>query len=309
MENKKYQVIIIGSGPAGYTAAIYTIRAELKTLILTGPETGGQLSTTTEVENFPGFPGGVTGPDLMAKMNEQATGLGVEIVNDRVVKIEKKEDKGFIVITSNGKYQTEAVIIASGASARWLGLPSEQKFRGKGVSACATCDGFFFRGKTVAVVGGGDVAMEESTFLANFADKVYQLVLEPKAELVASKAMQNKAFANNKIEFRFEVSIKEILGDDRVTSVVVKDVNLDEEEIIELDGIFVAIGHKPNTDFLKEFIDLDKHGYVIVKDNTQTNVEGIFAAGDVVDYKYRQAVTAAGLGCMAALDTIKYLNK
>jgi len=309
MKNTKYKVIIIGSGPAGYTAAIYTIRAELKTLILTGPETGGQLTTTTEVENFPGFPGGVTGPDLMAKMNEQATGLGVEIVNDRVVKIEKKEDKGFIVITSNGKYQTEAVIIASGASARWLGLPSEQKFRGKGVSACATCDGFFFRGKTVAVVGGGDVAMEESTFLANFADKVYQLVLEPKAELVASKAMQNKAFANNKIEFRFEVSIKEILGDDRVTSVVVKDVNLDEEEIIELDGIFVAIGHKPNTDFLKEFIDLDKHGYVIVKDNTQTNVEGIFAAGDVVDYKYRQAVTAAGLGCMAALDTIKYLNK
>ncbi len=309
MAKEKYQVIIIGSGPAGYTAAIYTARAELKTLVLAGPMLGGQLTTTTEVENFPGFPGGISGPELVTKMNEQVVGLGVVVVNQRAIKIEKRAAKDFVVFTNEGEYQSEAVIVAAGAAARWLGLPSEQKLRGKGVSACATCDGFFFRNKTVAVVGGGDVAMEESTFLSKFATKVYQLVLEPKEKLVASKAMQSCALADPKIEFRFEVAVKEVLGEEKVSGVVIRDLKTNQEETIALDGLFVAIGHQPNTDFLKGTIDLDSHGYVVVTDDVKSSQEGIFIAGDVADYKYRQAITAAGSGCMAALATIKYLDK
>lgn len=305
----KYDVIIIGSGPAGYSAAIYTTRAELKTLILLGAEVGGQLTTTTDVENYPGFPEGIMGPELMMKMKEQAERFGAETVSKTATNIEVKGEKDFIVKTEDESYAAKSIIIATGASAKWLGLESEQKLRGHGVSACATCDGFFFKGKTIAVVGAGDAAMEEANFLTTFATKVYLLVRKSKDEMKASKIMQERALNNPKIEFVFNTEVKEVLGENKVSGIRVINNKTKEEKEIELEGLFIAIGHKPNTDFLKDVVKLDSKGYLEITDNTKTSQEGIFAGGDVADYRYRQAITAAGTGCMASLDVINYLSK
>ncbi len=305
----KYDVIIIGSGPAGYSAAIYTTRAELKTLILLGVEVGGQLTTTTDVENYPGFPEGIMGPELMMKMKEQAERFGAETVSKTATNIEVKGEKDFIVKTEDESYAAKSIIIATGASAKWLGIESEQKLRGHGVSACATCDGFFFKGKTIAVVGAGDAAMEEANFLTTFANKVYLFVRKSKDEMKASKIMQERALNNPKIEFIFNTEVEEVLGEDKVSGVRVVNNKTKEVKEIKLEGLFIAIGHKPNTDFLKDVVKLDSKGYLEVTDNTKTSQGGIFAGGDVADYRYRQAVTAAGTGCMASLDVINYLSK
>ena len=309
MNNTKYDVIILGSGPAGYAAAIYTTRAELNTLVLLGSEVGGQLTTTTDVENYPGFPNGIMGPELMMKMKEQAERFGSETITKAAIKIKVNSEKDFTVVTGENEYNTSSVIVATGASARWLELDSEQKLRGHGVSACATCDGFFFKEKIVAVVGAGDAAMEEANFLTTFANKVYVLVRKPEEDVKASKIMQERAMKNSKVEFIFNTEVTEVLGDDMVVGVKIINNKTKEEKEIKLDGLFVAIGHKPNTDFLKDVVKLDHKGYLEVTDNTKTSQIGIFAAGDVADYRYRQAVTAAGSGCMAALDTITYLSE
>lgn len=298
-----YDVIIIGSGPAGYTAAVYTSRAFLKTLLISGNEPGGQLTTTTEIENFPGFPKGIMGPQLMLDMKAQAARFGTDIKSEIVQKIEKK-GTGFSVVTAEAAYEGKTVIVASGASAMYLGLPSEEKFRGKGVSACATCDGFFYRGKEVVVVGGGDTAMEEANFLTTFATKV--TIIHRRSEFRASPIMLERARKNPKISFVLNKQILEVLGESAVTGVKIKDNETGKEEVYPAQGFFLAIGHKPNTDFLKGFIDLDAKGYVKVA-GTVTNVPGVFAAGDCVDHVYRQAVVAAGQGCMAALDAQKYV--
>ena len=300
-----YDVIIIGSGPAGYTAALYTSRAFLKTLIIAGLEPGGQLTTTTEVENFPGFPKGILGPQLMLDMKAQAQRFGTEIRQEIVTKIEKNK-KMFVVKTEGASYETKTVIVATGASAMYLGLPSEKTFAGKGVSACATCDGFFFRGKNVVVVGGGDTAMEEANFLTTFATRV--TIIHRRDGFRASPIMLARAKKNPKITMLTNKIIEEILGDSAVTGVRLKDVGTGKVEIYPTQGVFLAIGHKPNTDFLKDIMTLDKKGYVNVA-GTATNVPGIFAAGDCVDFHYRQAVVAAGMGCMAALDVQKYLEE
>ncbi|MFW0862690.1 MAG: thioredoxin-disulfide reductase [Candidatus Komeilibacteria bacterium] len=305
----KYDVIILGSGPAGYSAGIYTTRAELKTLIVLGGEVGGQLTTTTDVENFPGFPEGIMGPELMMKMKEQAEKFGAVTVPEAAVSIEVKGDKEFIVKTDSNEYMGKSVIVATGASAKWLNIESEKKLRGHGVSACATCDGFFFKEKIVAVVGAGDAAMEEANFLTTFAKKVYVLVRKSKEEMKASKIMQERAMENPKVEFIFNTEVKEVLGEDKVVGVKTINNKTNEEKDIDLDGLFIAIGHKPNTDFLKGVVKLDSKGYLEVENNTKTSVKGIFAGGDVADYRYRQAITAAGSGCMAALDVITYLNE
>lgn len=310
-----YDVIIIGSGPAGYTAALYTSRAFLKTLLLTGIQQGGQLMTTTQVENFPGFPKGVLGPQLMADMKAQVERFGTTIIASDVSKVSKVSDGNTCVVTASGKdYEARAVIIATGASAQYLGLPSEKKFAGHGVSACATCDGFFFRGKEVVVVGGGDTAMEEAIFLTTFATRV--TIIHRRSEFRASPIMLARAKKNPKITFLPNNIIEEIVGDTAVTGVRIKDVETGKTQIYPTQGVFLAIGHKPNTEFLKDIVSLDKKGYVPVHGlrnpgdyHTATNVPGIFAAGDCVDFQYRQAVVAAGMGCMAALDVQKYLEE
>lgn len=306
-----YDVVIIGSGPAGYTAALYTSRAFLKTLILSGTQPGGQLTTTTEVENYPGFPKGITGPQLMTDMQAQVVRFGTEIKQEHVVKIEKK-DPTFVVKTEGASYEAKTVIIATGASAQYLGLDSEKRLMGKGVSSCATCDGFFFRGKEVVVVGGGDTAMEEATFLTTFATKV--TIIHRRDEFRASPIMLERAKKNSKISFLVNKQILEITGDSAVTGVKIKDSVSGKEEIYSTQGVFLAIGHKPSTAFLRGFVELDKKGYVPVHGltspgdyHTATNVPGIFAAGDCVDFQYRQAVVAAGMGCMAAMDVQKYV--
>jgi len=305
----KYDVIVLGSGPAGYAAAIYTTRAELKTLVILGGEIGGQLTTTTDVENYPGFPDGIMGPELMMKMKQQVEKFGAVTIAESAIAIEVGGNKDFVVNTNKGKYLGKSIIIATGASARWLGLDSEQKLRGHGVSACATCDGFFFKDKIVAVVGAGDAAMEEANFLTTFASKVYVLVRKAKEDMRASKIMQERAMNNSKVEFIFNTEVTEVVGDDKVVGVKTINNKTKEESKIKLDGLFVAIGHKPNTDFLKDVVKLDRKGYLEVIDNTKTSQVGIFAGGDVADYRYRQAVTAAGSGCMAALDVINYLSE
>jgi thioredoxin reductase (NADPH) len=300
-------LIIIGSGPAGWTAAIYAARAELQPLIFEGPEPGGQLMTTTEVENFPGFPQGILGPELMANMREQAKRFGAEIISENVTAVDFSS-RPCKVTAGDKVYEAKTIIISTGASARRLGLESEKKLFGKGVSACATCDGFFFKGKKVAVVGGGDAAMEEANFLTRYADKVY--LVHRSDTFRASKIMQERAFGNPKIEVLRNTVVADVLGVDagHVTGVRLKDAQSGELRDLEVDGMFTAIGHEPNTALFKGFIDLDEKGYIkTVPGSTRTNLQGVFAAGDVQDYKFRQAVTAAGSGCMAALEAEKYL--
>ncbi len=302
-----HDVAIIGSGPAGLTAAIYTSRAGLETVVFEGMAPGGQLMITTEVENFPAFPEGIQGPELMSRMKQQAEKFGVEIVSGEVTEVEFGSQP-FSIRVGSKEFEARAVIIATGSSSRWLGLESEQKLRGKGVSACATCDGFFFKDKEIAVVGGGDAAIEEATFLTRFASKV--TVIHRRDELRASKAMREKAHSNKKIEFAWDSVVEDILdvGKNKVTAVVLKNVKTNETRELPVEGVFVAIGHEPATDVFKGKVELDDHGYVVVKDNTRTSVPGVFAAGDVKDPLYRQAISAAGSGCMAAIDAFKFLE-
>jgi len=299
-------VIIIGSGPAGYTAAIYCARADMKPMMISGQQPGGQLMLTSDVENWPGEPDGVMGPDLMEKLKRQALRFGTEMVEDLVTEVDFSSQP-FVVKTENETYQTKTVIIATGASAKWLGIPGEDRLQGKGVSACATCDGFFFRDKEVVVIGGGDSAAEESTFLTKFAKKVYLLVRRD--ELRASKIMQTRVRNNEKIEVLWNTEAVELLGEDKVEGVKVKNNQTGEEATLNVEGYFAAIGHKPNTDLFADVLELDQKGYIKhAPDSTKTNIEGVFAAGDVIDPHYRQAVTAAGLGCMSALEAERYLS-
>ena len=305
MADEIYNVIIIGSGPAGLTAALYAARANLKPLVLGGLTFGGQLMITTEVENFPGFESGVQGPELMQKMITQAERFGAQIVYEDVTKVDFNKPP-FKVWVGEKEYSGKSVIIATGASSIWLGLASEEKLRGKGISSCATCDGFFFKGKEIIVVGGGDAAMEEALYLTKFVKKV--TVLNRSDKLRASKIMQDRALNNPKITVQYNKVVEEFLGDSHLTAVKIKDSVSSEIIQMPIEGAFIAIGHKPNTEIFKGQIDLDAKGYIVPTDQTKTNVPGVFVAGDVRDYRYRQAVTAAGMGCMAALDAEKFMG-
>jgi thioredoxin reductase (NADPH) len=304
-------LIIIGSGPAGFTAAIYSARANLKPLLFEGlakgGQPGGQLMLTTEVENYPGFPQGVMGPEMMELFRKQAARFGTELLQQDVTAVDLS--KRPFKVTSDGKdYYAKALVVSTGASANWLGLPSEKALQGHGVSACATCDGFFFKGKEVVVVGGGDSAVEEATFLTKFATKV--TLVHRREALRASKIMQERAHSNKKISFVWDSVVEEIKdpAQKKVTAVVLKNLKSGQRSELRCDGVFMAIGHTPNSELFKGQLDLDEKGYIKVHDGTLTNVPGVFAAGDVQDHKYRQAITAAGSGCMAALDAERYLE-
>lgn len=299
-------VIIIGSGPAGLTAAIYTARANLKPLMVEGEESGGQLMTTTDVENFPGFPKGVMGPELMAVMREQAARFGTEFVTRNVSKVDF-QTRPFKVWVGDKIYLSRTVIISTGASAKYLGLPSEKKYMGKGVSACATCDGAFFRNMQVAIVGGGDTAMEEAQFLTRFASKVW--VVHRRDHFRASKIMAERVMKNPKIEVLWNSEVTEVHGVDVVQSLTIKNHVTGEKKEFPMDGLFVAIGHKPNTDLFKGQLEMNEVGYLLTKPkSTSTSISGVFASGDVQDPTYRQAITAAGTGCMAAIDAERWLE-
>ena len=302
----KFDVVIIGAGPSGYTAGIYCSRAGYETLILSGILPGGQLVNTTEVENYPGFENGIMGPDLMIDMRKQCQRMGTTIVDDEVVDVDFRR-KPFKVLTASEEYEGKAVIIATGANPRKIGLEGEQTFGGKGVSYCATCDGPFFRNQELVVVGGGDSAVEEATFLTKFATTVH--LVHRRKELRASKVMQERAMNNEKIKFHWDSQVIDIKGDQKMQQVVLKNVETNEEKTLDVGGLFVAIGHEPNTKLFKNQIDLDGEGYIALKEKTHTNIEGVFAAGDVHDRNYRQAITAAGFGCMAAIDVDKYLTE
>ena len=302
----KFDVIIIGAGPSGYTAGIYCSRAGYDTLILSGLLPGGQLVNTTEVENYPGFENGIMGPDLMIDMRKQSQRMGTTIIDDIVVDVDFRR-KPFKVLTASEEFEGRAVIIATGANPRKLGVEGEETFSGKGVSYCATCDGPFFRNQEIVVVGGGDSAIEEATFLTKFASNVH--LIHRRGELRASKIMQERAFNNEKIKFHFDSAVTEIKGDQKIQQVVLKNLKTNEETTHDAGGLFVAIGHDPNTQLFKGQIDLDDEGYIVLKNKTHTNMEGIFAAGDVHDRTYRQAVTAASFGCMAAIDVDEYLTE
>ena len=303
------KVLIIGSGPAGYTAAIYAARAMLEPTLVQGLQPGGQLTITTDVENYPGYGDVIQGPWLMEQMQEQAKNVGTNIINDIIKSVDFKS-KPFKAISESGtEYTADSVIISTGAQARWLGLDSEKKFQGYGVSACATCDGFFFKEKKVAVIGGGNSAVEEALYLTNFASKVY--LVHRRNELRAEKILQDRLFKNEKVECVWDSELKEIVGDEEpltVKSINIKNTKTNETSNIELEGVFVAIGHDPATQIFRDQVEMDEDGYIITKpDSTLTNVDGVYAAGDVKDKIYRQAVTAAGMGCMAALEAEKYL--
>ena len=302
----KFDVIIIGAGPSGYTAGIYCSRAGYDTLILSGILPGGQLVNTTEVENYPGFENGIMGPDLMIEMRKQSQRMGTTIIDDEAVDVDFRRSP-FKVLTASEEYEGRAVIIATGANPRKMGLYSEQTFAGKGVSYCATCDGPFFRNQEIVVVGGGDSAIEEATFLTKFATNVH--IIHRRDELRASKVMQERALNNEKIRIHWDSAVTDIKGDQKMQQVILKNLKTNEETTLDAGGLFVAIGHEPNTKLFKGQIDLDDQGYVILKNKTHTNVEGVFAAGDVHDRNYRQAITAAGFGCMAAIDVDKYLTE
>ena len=303
--------IIIGSGPAGYTAAIYAARADLNPVIYTGLEPGGQLTTTTEVDNFPGYPNGVDGPTMMNELKEQAERFGTKVEIDFISKVDFSKEKGGIhkLYTQNGdEIRSKTVIISTGASAKYLGLPSEKRLIGGGVSACAVCDGFFYKNQDVAIVGGGDTAIEEATYLAKICSKVSMLVR--KDHFRASKAMQNRLANFDNIEVLFNHEIEEVVGESVVEGIKIKNNLNSEESVLKITGLFIAIGHTPNTDIFKGLVEMDDSGYIITdKTSTKTNIHGVFAAGDVQDKDYRQAVTAAGTGCMAALDAERYLQE
>ena len=303
--------IIIGSGPAGYTAAIYAARADLNPVMYTGLEPGGQLTTTTEVDNFPGYPQGVDGPTMMNELKEQAERFGTKVEIDFISKVDFSKDKGGIhkLYTQNGdEIKSKTVIISTGASAKYLGLPSEQRLIGGGVSACAVCDGFFYKNQDVAIVGGGDTAIEEATYLAKICNNVTMLVR--KDHFRASKAMQNRLSNYDNIKVLFNHEVMEVMGENVVDGLKIKSNLTDDVSEIKITGLFLAIGHSPNTDIFKGIVDMDDSGYILTdKTSTKTNIPGVFAAGDVQDKDYRQAVTAAGTGCMAALDAERYLQE
>jgi thioredoxin reductase (NADPH) len=300
-------VIVIGSGPAGLTAALYAARADLRPLVFEGRGAGGQLMLTTEVENFPGFPEGRMGPELMNDMRKQAERFGAELVTEDVDAVDFSGGSPFAVTVGNEIHRARTVILATGATARWLGLPNEQRLIGRGVSSCATCDGFFFRDRELIVIGGGDSAMEEAVFLSKYASKV--TVVHRRSELRASKIMQERAFKNDKIHFIWNAEVMEVLGDEAVSGVVLRDRTTGQRREFPTDGVFLAIGHDPATRLFAGQLQLDEHGYIVVAEpRTATSVEGVFAAGDVVDHTYRQAITAAGMGCKAAMDAERWLS-
>ena len=309
MKNQMEKVVIIGSGAAGLTAAIYAARANLKPLVIEGIQPGGQLTITTDVENYPGYADVVQGPWMMEQMRSQALNVGARIINDVVVHVDFKKDSKTISLDSKSILTANTVIVATGAQAKWLGLESENKFNGKGVSACATCDGFFYRNKEVAVIGGGNTAVEEALYLSNICSKV--ILIHRRDELRAEKILQERLFAKENINVIWNNIVSEILGDEKgVNSLEIKNKNSDKTEIIKVEGVFIAIGHSPSTEPFKGVLEMDKEGYIVAqKPGTSiTNIEGVFAAGDCVDKIYRQAVTAAGMGCMAALDAEKWMQ-
>ncbi len=299
------QLIVIGSGPAGLTAAVYAARAELSPVVIEGAGAGGQLMLTTDVENYPGFPDGIMGPELMESFRKQALRFGTRIVTSDVSKVDFSSHP-FRIWVGDQEHTAEAVIVATGASARWLGVPGEDKLRGHGVSACATCDGFFFKEREIVVVGGGDSAMEEALFLTKFASKV--TIVHRRDEFRASKIMATRVLEHPKVAVRWNAEVVEILGDSAVTGVRVRDVVTGDTEDLDVQGVFMAIGHDPNTELFAGQLDLDEKGYLKTFGNTATSVDGVFGAGDVVDFTYRQAVTAAGMGCQAALDAARWLE-
>lgn len=300
-----HELVIIGSGPAGLTAALYAGRADLDPLVFEGAEAGGQLMLTTDVENYPGFPNGIMGPDLMADFRLQAERFGADL---RTLDVESVDlgSRPFVLSAGGQEFRSQAIILSMGASARWIGLENETRLAGKGVSACATCDGFFFRDKEIAVVGGGDSAMEEAIFLTKFAKKV--TVIHRRDELRASKIMQQRAFDNDKIDFLWDTMVVDVLGDDTVSGLELENVSTGAHSQLEVQGLFVAIGHDPNTELVKGQIELDDAGYVTVHDDVRTSVRGVWSAGDIHDTKWRQAVTAAGSGCAAAIDAERFLE-
>jgi thioredoxin reductase (NADPH) len=301
-----HDVIIIGAGPAGYTAGIYCARARHDTLLISGILPGGQLMNTTDVENYPGFSDGIMGPDLMTVMRKQTEKMGTKIIDDEVTSVDFK-NKPFKIKTASEEFEARTVIVCTGANPRKIGLDGEQTFAGKGVSYCATCDGAFFRDQELIVVGGGDSAMEEAIFLTKFASVVH--IVHRKDEFRASKIMQERALSNKKIKVHFNSTVKEINGDQKFKQVILNNTKTNEDKILEAGGLFIAIGHEPNSAIFQDQIELDVNGYVVIKNNTETSVSGVFCAGDVHDHRYRQAITAAGFGCMAAIDVDKYLSE
>ena len=301
-----HDVIIIGAGPAGYTAGIYCARARHDTLLISGILPGGQLMNTTDVENYPGFSDGIMGPDLMTVMRKQTEKMGTKIIDDEVTSVDFKNNP-LKVKTASEEFEARAVIVCTGANPRKIGLDGEQTFAGKGVSYCATCDGAFFRDQELIVVGGGDSDMEEAIFLTKFGSVVH--IVHRKGEFRASKIMQERALSNEKIKIHFNSTVKEIHGDQKFQQVVLNNTETNEDKILEAGGLFIAIGHEPNSTIFQDQIELDENGYIIIKNNTETSVTGVFCAGDVHDHRYRQAVTAAGFGCMAAIDVDKYLSE
>jgi len=303
-QKTKYEIIIIGAGPAGYTAGIYSSRARHNTLLISGILPGGQLMNTTDVENYPGFDQGIMGPDLMLTMRKQTERMGTKIIDDEVTSVDFKNNP-LKVFTASNTFEANSVIICTGANPRKIGLDGEQTFAGKGVSYCATCDGAFFKNQELIVVGGGDSAMEEATFLTKFASIVH--IIHRRDTFRASKIMQERVLSNEKIKVHFNYTIEDIQGDQKFQKVILKNVKNNEKITLEASGLFVAIGHEPNSKIFENQVELDENGYVVLKNNTETNIPGVFCAGDVHDHTYRQAVTAAGFGCMAAIDADKYL--